>query len=343
MNFLNKKRLTILSLTIVIALCGYSYLWFRAAEKLEDWLLASLNRLEQQGYLPAYDRLEIKGFPFKLEARLLNPAILFPRPVALKISGSNLVTATTSIWSPSLVTINANEKLSLFMIGDEGEEYPLASVDQVQIRGELSLLSSRNYSILLKEVQTGIGKAQEISFVCFNNHDATNADEINLNVSDVTSISAINNINLPSTIEKISLNANFFIPNLRDGNLSTTLKDWSDHDGTIDLKSFSMTWGDIRLEGNGSLSLDQELQPLAALSVKLYGIDPVLNVMVQNNMIHKSIVPIIKTALSLLKENNGNHQENAYQIPISIQDRELSLAGIPIIKLDPINWSEIDF
>jgi hypothetical protein len=343
MNILNKKRLTILSLTIIIVLCGYTYLWFHAAEKLEDWLLESLNRMEQQGYLPAYDRIEIKGFPFKLEARFLNPIIQLPKPVALKISGPQLITATTSIWNPRLVTIKGKEKISFFLIGDQAEEYPLASIDQLQIRGELNSHFSQDYSVLLTGIQTPAWKAQEISFAFTNDHRANNANEISLNVINVNSITALNNSSLPLTIENISLTANYLMPIKMKGNLVSTLKDWADHDGVIDLENFNITWGDIRLEGNGSMSLDQEMQPLAALSVKIYGIEPILNVMVKQHIIHKSIVAIIKTALSLLKENDGGQQEKYYKIPISIQDRELSLAGIPIKTFDPIIWGEIDF
>lgn len=343
MNILNKKRLSIVSLVIGVTLCGYTYLWFHAAEKLEDALLASLNRLEQQGYIATYDQIKIKGFPFKLEAHLFNPCIQCTDPTAFEITGAGLLTATTRIWNPRQITINVNEKMLISYMSDEPGQEPFASIEQFQIQGELGHPLSHNFSIMLKGVSTPIWKAHEISLASLNKDRANNTNEVHFALSKLTFTTVPYELPLPKTIDQIALSASFMRPVTFEGNLETVLKAWADQEGVIDLKSFKIAWGDIHLNGDGSLSLDQDLQPLAALSVKIDSVDPLLNVMVKKHMIKKSLLPIIKTALSFLKEGPENKSDIVYTIPVSFQNRELSLVGIPIITVDPILWNEIDF
>jgi hypothetical protein len=343
MNVLNRKFLTGILLCFLVFSAGYTYLWFYTAEKLEDWLIASIERLEKDGYQPSYDRIEIKGFPFKLEARLLNPCVQFLKPVPLKISGTGVVTASTSVWNPRQVQIKGNEKISFFLIGDEAEEFPLASVDQLNIKGALSDNFFHNYSINLKNLQIGTWKAQEISFDCVNDQSETPSDKVILKVDNMYFVSEINKVPLTSTIQQIALEANVSMPATFNGQLTSILKGWYEKEGVIDVSKMNIVWDDIRLEGSGTLSLDQELQPLGAFTVNVYGMDPMLKLMANQKLISKSIIPIIKTALSALLGAEDNQHKAYHSIPLSIQDRELSLAAIPIIKFDPIKWSEINF
>jgi hypothetical protein len=337
--------MNVLSLLIllVVVVGGYTYLWFYTAEKLEDWLVGSVAKLEQEGYSPSYDRIEIKGFPFKLEARLLNPCIQCPKPVPFKISGSGLITATTSVWNPRQIKITGNEKISCFLLGDESEEFPLASIDQFQIQGALANNFFNNYLIVLKGFQLGTWKMQDITFACTNDHSQTTADKIIITVNNMSFTSVINKLPLASTIQQIALEANVSRPQTFDGQLTTILKGWYDQEGVIDLMKLNLVWDDIRLEGNGTLSLDQDLQPLGAFTVNVYGIDPVLKIMTNQKILHKNVVPILKTVLSTLLGTDENKQEVYHSLPISLQDRELSIASIPIMKFDLINWSEINF
>src|SRR5207245_1092159 len=126
-----------------------------------------------------------------------------------------------------------------------------------------------DYLILLKNFQMGTWKVQECSFACIKDRDSTPSEKIALNVNNMAFTSVLNKVPLASTIQKISLQANVSMPTRFEGTIATTLKNWYDQEGIIDLTKMDIVWGDIRLEGNGSLSLDQDLQPLGAFTVKL--------------------------------------------------------------------------
>jgi uncharacterized protein DUF2125 len=344
MSVHKRKILTAFLILAVFAFGGYTYLWFHTAEKLEDWLLETLARLEQRGYLSSYDRIEVKGFPFKLEVRLFDPCIQFPKPTPFKVSASGVMTATTCIWRPQYVTIKQDNKTSFVELIKEMEEieFPLASLDHFQIRGLLNGSFFKDYAVLLKGVHIGAWSAEEISFDCLNEDKGDKLAKINLNIKDLSVKESINKFlegPLVSTIQHFALEANLLMPKMREGSIETILKAWYEQDGTVDVKKFAVIWNDIQVEGNGSLSLDQDLQPLATFGVKIYGIDPFLKKLVQLKLIRKGSLLFVKAILSpLARTNELNKQVPYYQFSMSVQDRELSIEGIPITQFDAINW-----
>jgi hypothetical protein len=338
MTRLHKKLLTGTVGLLLLLLGAYTYLWFHAAERLEKWVLIQIDKLKEKGYTPAYDLLEVTGFPFRLELKLKNPVLQLPLPFPFKIMGKGTLTATTSLWNPRSVKLNEREKTSLVVVGTEEKEV-LASLSSVEADLPYHLETSPfDYSFHVTELKVGDWQAQQLQYnstVDLN----TRKTSVRLEV-DAFSFKPPSQMVLPNLIEHFLVDALITdLPDRFDDNVKATLQTWYDRNGVVDVKVMEMRWGNMRINSNGSFSLDENLQPLATFSGKVYGARHILTLLVQNRLINETLVPILSTVLNALVQGGTDGKESYHALSLSLQDRELSINSIPVAKIGPIHWN----
>lgn len=343
MNTRTKKLFSTCSLILLLAFGSYTYLWFHAAEQLESLLLHNINILEKEGYLPSYDRIEVKGYPLKLEVRFTNPALQLPKLLPIKVSCAGLLIASASVWEPTRATLKTDHKLSFLFLGTESEEQDLASIENISLELPLVVTPSPTFVFELKGLTLRDWNVDHLQGKLLLDL-LEQKNNITITLKNLGFNTQKMKLSLPSPIQNIAFDATFIMPRRFEQSLKHLLQSWHEQEGMIDLNKFDITWSNIRIEGNGSLALDQELQPLAAFSAEIYGMDQFLTALVQEKIVHKNLAPIIKIALKPFAASKGTDKREIYhKIAFSIQDRQLSIASIPVMKFDMINWNEVEY
>jgi len=341
MSSQSKKYISIFSLIFLCLAGGYIYLWFHAAEVLENLLLSEISRLEKEGYAPSYDRIEVKGFPLKLEVRFTDPSLQVPHLSFLKIISHGILTASASVWNPQLVTLKSNDKISLSLAEDEEENKSLASLDALQAQFPLTPSASQQYSFDLYGVRFKDWNSASIKVTFLR--DAQHSQSIlGMSLYETTFDPKITKLYLPPKIQELRLEANIALPTKVKPDLVGILRSYYDQDITLDVNQVHLLWGDLKIDGNGSISVDQDLQPLAAFSLEITGIDTLLNSLVKQKIIQKHTDQIIKLVLQPFTKDKGKGTSNTpapHQLSISVQDRVLSIGPVPIWRFDKINWN----
>ncbi|MDP4840468.1 MAG: DUF2125 domain-containing protein, partial [Alphaproteobacteria bacterium] len=120
------------------------------------------------------------------------------------------------------------------------------------------------------------------------------------------------------------------------------LTNWYESAGTLDVGTLSVKWGDLRVDLNGTCALDQGLQPLAAFSAEIYGLNAILKKLSELGFIHENILPVLKASLNFLKESKKSDRGHSiyHKVSITLQDNDLVIGSIPVVKFPPINWSK---
>ncbi|MDE0780164.1 MAG: DUF2125 domain-containing protein [Alphaproteobacteria bacterium] len=114
---------------------------------------------------------------------------------------------------------------------------------------------------------------------------------------------------------------------------------WRDAGGTLEVETFKLAWGALHVAGKGTMTVDQALQPVGSFSAQVAGLDKLLNLMESRGQIGRQRAAIARIALAVLTRTPASGGPPEATVPITIQDRMLSIGPIPLMKLDHIVWS----
>lgn len=117
-----------------------------------------------------------------------------------------------------------------------------------------------------------------------------------------------------------------------------SLARWRDAGGTLEVESLEMIWGPLRFAGDGTLALDEALQPAGAFSARISGLDTLIDLLEQRGEIQSRQAAFARIALAVLMRAPGNGGPPEARIPVTIQNRVLSIGPVPLLELTAVNW-----
>lgn len=334
-----RQRFKLLTLTLVLfAAAGYSFFWFEAADKLEKALLNEVENLQSKNYTVRYDQLHVSGFPFKLNVLLTNPFIVYAND-ALGVSVEGDLICSADLFSPNKISFETQGMTKLKL---PQPFWTLERFDAAKVKGYFDVASRKYGTFEMHDVKSNWVDLKLLKFghlpVGSKGKESGFCDIEGLNFKELNFFKG-----MPNDLQKLHL-AYSFKPFSLKGDVSEALKAWYDSEGTIDIDGFQLSWGPVQLDANGTLAVDENLQPLVAVATEIQGVDEMVHVLAENKVIHKNLVPTIKIALGFLKEKKtqGSSDEVMYhKVSITLQDRELSIASIPVLKIGNVDWNKI--
>jgi hypothetical protein len=120
--------------------------------------------------------------------------------------------------------------------------------------------------------------------------------------------------------------------------LVTALSAWREAGGKVELRQVSVHWGDVDLAGEGTLTLDANLQPQAAFSGRIRGWGALLDDFVQSGSITAEQARYYRLGLGLLTRTAADGKSEL-KAPITLQNEQISLGPARIAKIPVITWN----
>ena len=117
-----------------------------------------------------------------------------------------------------------------------------------------------------------------------------------------------------------------------------SLEKWSDDGGIIEFDSIEGNYGPIEFNANGTLTLDDKLQILAAFSAKVRGINVAIDRLTQAQIIQPSDAAMAKIFLSIFSKNLSDNGSLFVTLPLNIQNGQLSIHHIKLLNVPKIEW-----
>ncbi len=289
-------RLKPLISILIAAFAAYAGYWYYLAYYAEDRVRAMAEDLARSGLEFDYQELDISGFPYRLVLDFRNVEIAYrDGPLRLDWSGPSLQ-AVLQPWQPGHAVLFAPDSLI-------GISYRTAGTSAVTIEPGLLSLSLRSterdgerYSLVLEDsrIQALSGSAGEIfarrAELHFRSRRLRTAGattsglvepvlaEISLSVSGLgpgAGKGAGQRRNGTPMIDQFAIDLlprGRFLPRLTAYSLAA----WRDAGSTMDIGKITARWGKVRIEGDGSVTLDGELQLLGAISLRTSDPDALL-------------------------------------------------------------------
>lgn len=119
---------------------------------------------------------------------------------------------------------------------------------------------------------------------------------------------------------------------------SNSLTAWRDGGGTVEFTSIELDWGPVQIAANGTLALDDNLQPVGSFATQIAGLEDLITAMETGGVLSSRDAAVARITLSILSRGPEGGGPDYAQIPITLQDRILRLGPIPLIQIPPIAW-----
>lgn len=328
----------VIALLIGLWIAGWFYAADQARKRLAIWTAAQ----QAAGNVVTYDTLEVGGFPFRIVVAIEGPAYGTPtyrwqatslalafQPWNLRRFGFRMAGAQRL----DIATGNNVETIHLTMDQADGT----GSFDAA---GNMSAFESefRTLSIAIEQGPAyGFNTLRVEGRVPANPIPKPDGTSMELAfAADQIALPAEQAILAPQIERAAGMIA--FNGRLPAQPLIPALTAWRDAGGAIDFAQLSLRWGALTVEGDGTVALDNALQPLAASSLRVSGFNETLDRLAAAGVIRPDAAGATKFALGLIAKSPDGGGPPVASVPVSIQSQQVFVGPIVISRLRPIRW-----
>lgn len=116
------------------------------------------------------------------------------------------------------------------------------------------------------------------------------------------------------------------------------LEAWHARNGKLELKNYKLTKESLVSEGKGSLTLDDELQPVFSLVSTIKGHDAFIAAQQEKGLIEPLPAAIATSILNGLSKSDEKTGEKTVTLNVNVNDRMLSVGPLQVLELPEILW-----
>lgn len=121
---------------------------------------------------------------------------------------------------------------------------------------------------------------------------------------------------------------------------SAGLEAWRQDGGDIDFRKLAFGHGDADVAAEGTLALDDDLQPIAAFTAKVSGFAETIDTLIQAGYVRPQEGGLAKAVLGFLARTPKGGGPPTLGAAISVQDRELSVGPVKLMRLPRVRWDD---
>ncbi|MDZ4735560.1 MAG: DUF2125 domain-containing protein [Rhodospirillaceae bacterium] len=322
---------------------GWFFYWQLATDRfqiaLDDWAA----RERALGRTVEYAPPVFSGFPFAIRAEIADPVYAMPA-AGWRWQGPT-IQASASPFDPLTIELDAPGAHAI--AGPNGDSW---TVDADSLTGTLDF-SLRGLDAVALEgdnVRAVDAAGAATAFDSFAVR-ATPADEppatyrdplLGIDIRFDGLVLPLTGLPLGDRIEHFAFEGRVMGP-VPPGNTIDALETWRDAGGTIEIDAIDGEWGTLGFSGDGTFALDPALQPEGAMSMTLSGHAATIDTLVAQGLIDPQQAALAKTVLSALERTPADGDAPEVTLPVTLQDRTLSVGPIKFARLDPIDWPSV--
>lgn len=117
-----------------------------------------------------------------------------------------------------------------------------------------------------------------------------------------------------------------------------TLAQWRTMGGTLPIEKIQVTRDTLKLDGEGFLNLDENLQLLGLINVKLSGLDDLLNEMTRNGSLGEKQALMGQSLINLMSHKDETTGETAVNTRLTIQEGGIFIGPFRAASFPQWKW-----
>lgn len=339
-----RRRLILnLAVPVVVLAALYSGYWFFAADQLREGVGRWTAERRAAGWTVSWDSLTVDGFPLSLKTIVTAPRIVAPSEWDWR--GPRFI-VTAPPWNPGDIAAKfpGEHRIAIFRDGETRKFSLLAG----KALGRASIADGRLREITARLVET------ELKQVEIGPQGTVTADAVVLRLAisarpaprpegPVIGV-ALSGLMLPKTAQPAlgrmvrAVNAEIELPGgpPRIGS-PDGLARWRDGGGTLEVRRLHLVWGGLQFDGEGTLALDSDLQPVGAMRARIGGYRATVDALARAGLVRDRDAPSVKMVLGLVAGATPGGR-NTITVPVTLQDRRLSIGPARLLRVPRITW-----
>jgi len=141
---------------------------------------------------------------------------------------------------------------------------------------------------------------------------------------------------LGRTVQQVSIDA--VLTGTPPGGLTAAeMRKWSSSGGLVQVPSLRVVWGGLDMVGDATLALDTTLQPEGAGTLSIAGGETVVRAAADAGLIAAEQADQLRPVLTLMAQPDADGVKRI-RLPLTLQNRRLSLGPFLLADLPPIDW-----
>jgi hypothetical protein len=331
----------VVAVVLVLGIGAYSVFWWVAAGKIEDAAKTWRETAQAQKIEASWQSMGVSGYPLAFRLRLSD--------MTLKSSASNppvqlqapLLTAAARPWNFHVASVAAPDGLTV-ALGDPAA--PVAKISAANGAGAVARTDDGTTTVWLSLYEAKGTAIVPLGARVVNawailppSTPATHQDSglaVALDARDVALPTAPPG--LSPTIDELGFGVTL-MGNFPPGPLRQAAATWRDSGGTVELDHLTARWGEMGINGSGTLALDNALQPVGGFSGGVSGFDQLLNVLVASGRIKPADARVARLALAMLAKSGPDGRPEIAS-SFTIQNGQMYLGPAKLGPAPRIDW-----
>lgn len=332
------------------AVAAITALWFAGAAQVRDQIARIGQDFAGDGGQFTVETLKVTGFPFTYEAEIGNIALMGRDARGTWEWRAEKARLTLSPWLGRAATFDLAGKHKLrFRLGRIPLDMDITAAKapgeaQPGGAGAPALYKLAPQGVTIREVTTGADlKAESASFQLFLYPPSERKDNNTQTVAGV--LVDLAGIDLPQGMAKFlapklnKLSAEVQVLGLLPVPVDRrNIARFREAGGSIEVRSLALQWGPARIDGSGTMTLDQGLQPEASFAARMTGFEETADALVAAGLIRPQEAQGVKLLLSLMARRSDPGRGAEIRVPITIQDRTIYVGPARLARLPQVRW-----
>jgi hypothetical protein len=330
------RYFVLLGLVLLTAL-SYTGYWFYAAGEVVGAIEKWAEQRRAMGMSVAYDELEVGGYPFRIRVDAPGVQIGVPAHPLKPVLNSASLSAIGQPWKLNHILVQLNGAHELrFAMGTRQRsarldmETGLASIKLTE-NGAIDRISLDfgNVAFAIDKTTLAASERLQVHYRPGVRQDSLFDLAIQMGRSNfaIKDAQALGN-EIAAFDTQLSLMGAFDdVP----AGVHPVLH-WRDQGGTLEVNKFHLAWGPMITDANGTLSLDDQLRPLGAMTTKITGYEVLVDVAREQGQLSDEGASAAKAALGLLAVAGGGR----LSVPLNLQDGYVFLGPVKLARLAPV-------
>lgn len=328
-------RLKLIVFILLSGLFGYSVYWFYISQNTDLFLEKAHEDLAAHGVTFKYSSYEVSGFPYRLVLVFQNPVFTYQNgPLSFELTAHRME-AIAQPWNFDHFIIFPEE--ALLRLGYTLKKPIEVTLKPATIGFSINTLGEGNYRLAAEMKEVSITSKPDLKlpaeFTDFSFHlqkkPETRTDEAGLFEPKLLELAfkGKTDTRLP-----FQINVSFRGQNIPEITYQGLTK-WRTQGGTLEVDLLQITGTSFSLEGSGSLTLDNELRPLGAISLTSIEWENILAFFQANNWLDEAGATLVGQYLATLPEPDSDKR---LPLALILQDGSFYLGPARLSDIKPV-------
>ncbi len=334
------KPLMVCVAGLACLIAAYTGWWFFVADQLEKNLTAWSAQQQRQGIELTYGGRAQRGFPGVIKMELTSPNLRLVGERGWNWSTDSIIISLAP-WNIGRVVfdMNGSHHWQRQWSGPQRQLTGNAGHWEAVLGLEKGLPETLDLSIRELAVRPAPGDdAAQIAQADIQIwHLAGGDPEFKLRLREVDlpkSLGAPLGPRIQHFDAKGRLGGGPVVPGAWPGLLDT----WRVQGGVLDFSSIDLDYAPLRVRGDGTLALDEALQPIGAFTVKAEGFFETVDMLTRQGLIPPGVSFATKITLGVLSKQPENGGNSYLDLALTIQDQTLYAGTYRLFRFAPIHW-----